>query len=423
LTRPLRGARWRGRIFGAALFLLCAGLVAPQALARPALPTAGGSAGHELTEEHRFAFGLALLDAGRPREAAEVFADILAGHPGLVRVRLELARAYFLSEQWGRARSGFLAVLAGDLPDPVRANVLRFLRSIDARRGFDWNAELALVRLGDARRYESDTILVNGLPFTLDRRDGKTVTGLRYRLGLTVGGTLPGLSGEDADTVVFGRIAASGDEGPGSRFDDLTLKGEAGLRLVWPRATLSLAPFLSRRFLAVQATEDRRGVQARFSARSRRGASYRLTAGWQGIDHLRSHARDGHAITLGLGGTWPVRPRASLGLSLALADRNASAPADDARRARLTLFGALDAGWGLTLRPQVYVEHRNVNRRGPAAADETRAGASLTLETSRLIFGNGFTPWATLSVADARSDIRAFSWWERSLAVGLERRF
>ena len=55
----------------------------------------------------------------RPR----VFAAILARSPDLVRVRLELARAYFLSRQWGRARREFLSVLAGDIPEPVRGNV------------------------------------------------------------------------------------------------------------------------------------------------------------------------------------------------------------------------------------------------------------------------------------------------------------
>jgi len=430
LSGPVRSQR--GRSLGAALlFLLCAGLAVPLPVAMaqpaPAAPTAGDSTAYASATErlnHRFAFGLALLEANQPRSAAAVFADILAHDPNLVRVRLELARAWFLSKNWGRARGEFLSVLAGrDVPAPVRANVLRFLRAIDARRGVDWDVDLALVRLGDTRRYDSDTILINGLPFTLDGRDGTTATGLRYRLGGTVAWDFPALSGAYARTLGFGHLVASGDDGPGTRFDDTTLRAEAGLRLVWPRATLALAPFVQRRFLAEQAAEDRTGFDARFRIRRPHGATWALSAGWQRIDHLQRDARDGHAATLGLTGTWAVSPRATLGLALSLADRDAESPADDALRTRLTAFGVFDAGRGLTLRPHIWAERRQVDTPGPAAADETGAGVALTVQTSRIILGNGFTPYATLSVARVRSDLAAFSYREHSILVGLERRF
>ena len=171
------------------------------------------------TTEAQFAYGLVLVHAGHPRPAAAIFAAILARNPNLVRIRLELARAYFLSRQWGRARREFLSVLAGDIPDPVRVNVQRFLREIDARRGFEWDADVAFVTLGDTRNYETDTVQVpigsNALPFTINGRDGKTSPGLRFAVSGGYRQIILGWSGETVRTLGFGRLSASGGRGSG----------------------------------------------------------------------------------------------------------------------------------------------------------------------------------------------------------------
>ncbi len=71
----------------------------------------------------------ALLD-----EAVASLHTILIDRPDLVRVRLELARAFFLQEEDDLAREQFDLVLAGQLPDPVVANVRKFLIRIRTRR-------------------------------------------------------------------------------------------------------------------------------------------------------------------------------------------------------------------------------------------------------------------------------------------------
>lgn len=71
----------------------------------------------------------ALLD-----EAVSALHTILVDRPELVRVRLELGRAFFLQEKDDLAREQFDLVLAGQLPDPVVANVRKFLIRIRARR-------------------------------------------------------------------------------------------------------------------------------------------------------------------------------------------------------------------------------------------------------------------------------------------------
>ncbi len=97
-----------------------------------------------------FDLGLALLAAAEdPRLPAETrddlldgaitaFRALLAANPDAVRVRLELARAFFVKGQDGLARRHFRRVLAGDIPPPVAANVERFLAAIEARKR--WSA-------------------------------------------------------------------------------------------------------------------------------------------------------------------------------------------------------------------------------------------------------------------------------------------
>ena len=62
--------------------------------------------------------------------------------PNLVRVHLEIARAFFLKGEDGLARRHFELVLAGEPPEQVEANIQRFLNAIRARRR--WQAWFGL---------------------------------------------------------------------------------------------------------------------------------------------------------------------------------------------------------------------------------------------------------------------------------------
>ncbi len=418
------------RIAVLALSVLSAALATPSAMAQPAAFPAVHGQSHQpvqrLTREEAFALGLQLMQDGQPREAAALFSAILAHDPDLVRVRLELARAWFLSEQWGRARSEFLSVLSGDIPDPVRDNVERFLHAIDARRGFEWQADIGLAMLGETRNYDSNTTYITfggqELPFTLNRSD-RTVPGLTFRLGAGIREEIAPLSGETLRTVAFANIRAEGEEGPGSEFDDLTLTASPGLRLIWRRAALTLAPSLSRRFVRGTAFEDRVGGSATLRRRSPEGTSVTLSGSWHRIDNLEANARDGHIARASLTVSRPLTPRLSLGATLLAESREARSPVDDYRRLRLTGFGTFDAGRGVTLSPSLWVESLDIERDTPGAADHTATGISLKVESSRLIFGNGFTPYVQLEAARARAARDAFSWTDYGARIGFTRRF
>ncbi len=85
-----------------------------------------------------FAYGLAALESGRPDEAVFAFERIAFTNTGQQRVRLELARAYFLSENYAAAETLFTEVLATNPTQNVRANIEAFLQLIDqAQSSFD----------------------------------------------------------------------------------------------------------------------------------------------------------------------------------------------------------------------------------------------------------------------------------------------
>ena len=85
---------------------------------------------------------------------------MLVDRPDLVRVRLELARAFFLKGEDTLSRDHFERVLAGDPPGAVAANVRRFLSRIRARRGWSMYLGAAVApdtNIGGPRRRGSST--------------------------------------------------------------------------------------------------------------------------------------------------------------------------------------------------------------------------------------------------------------------------
>ncbi|PCJ39625.1 MAG: hypothetical protein COA71_13340 [SAR86 cluster bacterium] len=78
-----------------------------------------------------FAYGLAALESGRPNEAVFAFERIAFNNIGQQRVRLELARAYFLSENYAAAETLFTEVLASNPTENVRTNIQAFLQLIN----------------------------------------------------------------------------------------------------------------------------------------------------------------------------------------------------------------------------------------------------------------------------------------------------
>ena len=131
-----------------------------------------------------FLYGLASLEASRRpgrtddeqeillNEAIAAFHTMLVANPGLVRVRLELARAFYLKGEDGLARSHFEAVLAGGVPEEVAANVNLFLEEIRSRGRWSFNLGFALApdsNIGAGSEERTIYVPVFGQPLPFER--------------------------------------------------------------------------------------------------------------------------------------------------------------------------------------------------------------------------------------------------------------
>ena len=115
--------------------------------------------------ERLFLLGRIEMRLGRPEQAAERFEEILVLRPGLTRVRLELASAYYLAGRDDKARHHFSSSLAEPLPSSVETAVEGFLRRIDARKR--WSVSVSASVLPETKRPERETVRIGGVPFRL----------------------------------------------------------------------------------------------------------------------------------------------------------------------------------------------------------------------------------------------------------------
>jgi hypothetical protein len=172
--------------------------------------------------------------------AIDDFRRILVGQPDAQRVRLELARAFFLKGDYDNARIQFLRARAGDVPDTVKANIDRYLTAIN--RGKEWSYHFSLALAPDTNENAATNVnQVNlyGLPFTLSstarQKSGIGVTG-------AVGGEYSPLIAYNIKALI-GMDAYRTDYG-GGQFDDMTVSAYAGPQFLfgnWDFSTLATA--------------------------------------------------------------------------------------------------------------------------------------------------------------------------------------
>jgi hypothetical protein len=122
------------------------------------------------------------IEADELRTAREELVGLLAGNPSLHRARLELARVYYLSQDFARARSEAQRVLDDpNTPQSVRNSVRAFLAQVDADEKryaarHQWTPSLYLGAMYDSNVNvgpDRDIVDIGGIPFivTPDSRE------------------------------------------------------------------------------------------------------------------------------------------------------------------------------------------------------------------------------------------------------------
>ena len=297
------------------------------------------------------------LPEGEAREArlgaaVAAFHGILVERPDLVRVRLELARTFFLMGEDSLARRHFETVLASDIPEPVAANVRRFLNALRARKR--WHVRFGMGVAPDSNIGASSggrTIMVyvpafdQHLPFTLNEPAVK-----ESGIGLSVW-----TGGEYQHPLSPAwRLRAGGDlsrrEYKGGDFDRMTLSGRVGPRwLIDARTEASLLLEARRHWSGGKGYH--REIGPRLEAQRR--LTRRVTAHAGLSRHERLHDRskmlDGPVTGLDGGLLWIVAPTVRFDLSAGMGKER---PKDrrDRNESRWASAGASWAlGWGFTV--------------------------------------------------------------------------
>ena len=146
------------------LIALAFALTSPAA----ALPTPQAT-GFDAAVEREFLDGLSSYAARDYRNAEASFRRILDRDPGLLRVRLELARTLFMERQDEQADYHFRLAAAAHPAAQVSRNIVRFREAIRARRAWRFNFDVGFAPDSNINSAtDKESVDIYGLPFTLD---------------------------------------------------------------------------------------------------------------------------------------------------------------------------------------------------------------------------------------------------------------
>ena len=312
-----------------------------------------------------FLFGLAAIEAAQQPgvsedareslldEAIAAFHTMLVKAPRLIRVRLELARAFFLKDEDRLARQHFEQVLAGNPPSGVALNVNRFLAEIRARKRWSLRVGAAVAPDSNIGAGSDERIIyidVNGqrLPF---RRDQEELTSSGIGISAWAGGEYQYPLGDRF------RLRAGGDitrrEYKKSEFDRMSLAGHLGPRWLVGKYTEASLLASARHEWTGSGLEEpsHHDIGLRVEARHRLGQRTTLNA--RASRHERRYDERGHLdgpITdLSFGVSWVASPTARIDASVGWGrlrtemerERNTS------RRVQVGVIAALP--WGFTV--------------------------------------------------------------------------
>ena len=242
----------------------------------------------------------ALLD-----EAIASLRAMLVDRPDLVRVRLELARAFFLKGENDLARKHFEHVLAGSPPGAVAAKVRRFLSEIRARRRWSLRAGFALAPDTNIGGSSAERIIyINNLPFRRDQAE-LTTSGI----GVSVWGGWEYQHPLGERLRLRTGVDVSRREYPGNRFDQMFVSGHAGPRwLVGANTEASVLASAHRRWSANVPDYDALGGRIEAGHRFTRRITASARASWYDRRYRTRMFLDGPVMAASLSGAWVVTP-------------------------------------------------------------------------------------------------------------------
>ena len=271
-----------------------------------------------------FLYGLAAMGAaqlpdvpGETRErlldeAIGAFHAMLIEQPRLLRVRLELARAFYLKGEDDLARRHFEIVLAAEPPEAVVANVTRFLSNIRARRRWRFNIGAALApdsNIGGTS--EERIIYIFDLPFQRNV-DELTTSGIGVSLWGGAEYHYPVLD----DLRIRAGAQFARREYERSQFDQLFVGTHLGPRWLIDRDTeLSVLGSARQRWVGTAPDDRELGGRLEIAHRISQRVTVAGRASWHGRRYRTRTQLDGPLLDTSVRTSWVVDPTVRLELS------------------------------------------------------------------------------------------------------------
>lgn len=200
--------------------------------------------------------------------AISLYRRILVREPSAERVRLDLARAFFLKGDYDNAERQFRFARAGNIDDTVKANVDHFLSEINRLREWTFNFAFALAPDTNQNAATSaNQVNIFGLPFALDKA-------ARKQSGIGVAGYIGGEWSPLLAHNVKARIGANlyRVDYSGGQFDDMIVSTYGGPQFLFANWDFSVLATGFERWFANK--DYLRGIGGKLAV------DYGITSNW-----------------------------------------------------------------------------------------------------------------------------------------------
>jgi tetratricopeptide (TPR) repeat protein len=349
--------------------------------------------------------------------AISLFRRILAREPPTERVRLELARAFFLKGDYDNADRQFRFARAGDIDDTVKANIDRFLSAINRLREYTVNFSFALAPDTNQNAATSASqVNIFGLPFALDN-------GARKQSGIGAAGYIGGEWSPLLDDNVKARFGANlyRVEYSGGEFDDMTVAAYGGPQFLFADWDFSVLATGFKRWFANQ--DYITGIGGKLAA------DYGITSDWvvgasmggQAVTNDFIREESGPLWSLQTQLTYVLSPSSLFQLQLGFNRQNAQiAPYSYSA----VWFGGgyqqdLPFGFSAGFQPSYFITRYDA---ALAAFGKTRSDDTVMLAftlLNRRFDYYGFTPRFSYVFSEQHSNIPLYSFTRNQFQIGL----
>jgi tetratricopeptide (TPR) repeat protein len=353
--------------------------------------------------------------------AIHYFHAVLVHHPKVVRVRLELARAFYLKKDYDNAERQFRFARAGNPPPGVRANIDAYLNAIRLARRWTYSLTLGLAPDTNINVGPSvNTVTIYGLPFQLSN-NSRPQSGLGLALDASDEWSPPIGPGTHfrlgADFHMLGYQQ--------SAFDDMTLGLYAGPRFVTGKWDISPLITGFRRWYGNQFYNEGIGgsLQVLYYPRPRLGLN--AVIGAQDVTYAPPVGQGGPAISGSMGFFYTLDPASTLfgSVSVTRQDAQLNVFSNTAVRIALGFYRDLPAGYTVSVQPSyVFVDYDAALPLFTAPRRDRQWAVQLTL-LNRRIDVLGFTPRLMYTHTHNGSDISLYAYDRDQVQIGLTRAF